>query len=85
MKCPYCGREMEAGGLHGLPNDIVYWLPENSDLNFLVLTKRRIEECGGIVLCNAMNAAYTGLTMFAAKERPASYCCKACKAIITKL
>ena len=56
MKCPYCCGEMVAGGLHGLPNDIVYWLPKNTGVHFMVLTRKRIEEYGGIILSNKMNA-----------------------------
>ena len=84
MKCPYCGGEMAAGELHGLPDDIVYWLPKNTGVHFMVLTRKRIEEYGGINLGNTMNAAYTGLTAFTAGKDLASYCCKECRAILTK-
>ena len=84
MKCPYCGGEMAAGELHGLPNEIVFWLPQNTGFHFKVLTRKRIEEYGGIVLSNKMNAAYAGLTAFTAGEHLTSYCCKECRAILTK-
>lgn len=77
-------RNGSGGGLHGLPNDIVYWLPKNTGVHFMVLTRKRIEEYGGIILSNKMNAAYAGLTAFLAEEHPVSFCCKECRAILTK-
>ncbi|MCI8704468.1 MAG: hypothetical protein HFE60_09350 [Anaerotignum sp.] len=50
----------------------------------MVLTRKRIEEYGGIILSNKMNAAYAGLTAFLAEEHPVSFCCKECRAILTK-
>ncbi len=84
MKCPYCCGEMEAGELHGLPHDIVYWLPKNSEFHFMVLTRKKIEEYGGIVLCHTMHTAYVGLMAFLVEEHPVSYCCKECRVIFMK-
>lgn len=84
MKCPYCGGEMIEGKLHAIPHDTVYWLPEGVDLNSIILTTKRIEEYGGIVLCETMNTAYTGFVKRPSAERPVSFCCKGCRTIFTK-
>ena len=79
MICPYCQQEMHLGDLRSEGGRAVYWLPRYADLHHWLLTKKAVEDSGGLVLdqLSAMG--------FFAKERPSCYCCRECRVLIAKL
>ena len=78
MKCPYCGQEMKLGRIYGEGEHGVFWLPEKADLGGWILTKKKIDDCGGIMLDTVTKVG------FFAMAKPESYWCDNCQIFITR-
>ena len=78
MQCPYCGQEMKLGRLHGEGGHAVLWLPDKTEYKQWLLTEKRVEEYGGVVLDTVSKIG------FFAKTKPESYWCSSCNLCITK-
>ena len=80
MKCPFCQTEMELGYIYGVSGRAVFWLPEEADIVELVsISIKRVKKFGGFVLDKVTKHA------FIPKQKPDSYYCEACHALITML
>ena len=80
MMCPYCGKEMNRGQLHGLSQKAVFWLPDGvlpSDVGWA--SERNIQSLKGRVL-----GKVTKIGFFPQKS-PDTFLCPDCNILITKL
>lgn len=71
MKCPYCGRAMQKGGIYGRQSLGIPWLPDDSRCP-LIWSKKSVENLGGIMLSAPL---YT----FPKHIRVETYICHNCK------
>lgn len=78
MKCPYCGQEMKLGQLRSESDRAVFWFPDHIKYRQWILTKKRIEEYGGVVLDTVSKIG------FFATEKAESYWCERCNICITR-
>lgn len=79
MKCPYCNQEMKIGSIYPLnpkSSNEIYWLPEHSNIKGIFLSKKKIIECGGLVL---------GENDIFSEGKLSSHYCEKCKILFTKL
>lgn len=82
MPCPECGGPMARGRLYSPAEQGIYWLPDTvgiGDMGGWVLTEEKIQAAEGVVLDRLRRVG------FLAKERPDSYCCKACGLLLTRM
>lgn len=82
IRCPCCGQHMIPGRLYGPSGKGIYWLPDSTRPSEIqggfCLRPNHIEAAGGLVLDEVSPAG------FLAKDRPRSFCCKACGIFLTK-
>ena len=79
MKCPYCGEEMKLGRIYGEGEHALFWLPEDTAYTQWLLTQKRIEQCGGIMLDTVTRVG------FFAMDKPESHWCDPCRVFITRM
>ena len=82
MKCPFCQTEMELGYIYGALGEPAFWLPETVDITYDLawITVKYVESRNGFFLDEIMKH-----TLFRSKEKPDSYYCEACHALIILL
>ena len=78
MECPYCKQEMIAGHIHAPASHGVYWMPEISKIDGMILSTKKIEEVGGALIDEVAKVG------FISKDKPQTYYCEKCNIFITK-